>query len=411
MSFVKKQVNTTPIEDTVFAIVAKAAQAKETHGKDQVVDATIGSLYDESGKLVALDTVFKSYDAIPKEQKAKYAASFVGNASYRSQVYEWLLGECNSALAHDVVATPGGTGAVNLTMSQCLDSGECIVLPDIAWGSYALMATMANLKTMTYPMFEGDHFGMEGFRKTCESVMATQDKLVVVINDPCHNPSGYTLSKVEWREIITFLNECAKSVPVVLLNDIAYMDYSYDLVHSRKYLELFNAFSDQVMAVIAFSCSKALTSYGLRCGAAIILGQRQADVTMMRTVFEKAARAMWSNIPNAAMDNFTAVTTLHKEAYLKEKATYIELLKKRSDLFLQEAAQVNLPVYPYKEGFFITIAMKDQALRDRYHAALMEELIFTVKVNQGIRVAICSLPLSHCHGLAQRMKQVLDQVC
>ncbi|MCI8541314.1 MAG: aspartate/aromatic aminotransferase, partial [Erysipelotrichaceae bacterium] len=72
MSFVKKQVNTTPIEDTVFAIVAKAAQAKETHGKDQVVDATIGSLYDESGKLVALDTVFKSYDAIPKEQKAKY---------------------------------------------------------------------------------------------------------------------------------------------------------------------------------------------------------------------------------------------------------------------------------------------------------------------------------------------------
>ena len=47
MSFVKQNVNKAPIEDTVFAIVKKAKEAKAAIGAEQVVDATIGSLYNE----------------------------------------------------------------------------------------------------------------------------------------------------------------------------------------------------------------------------------------------------------------------------------------------------------------------------------------------------------------------------
>ena len=43
MSFVKQNVNKAPIEDTVFAIVKKAKEAKAAIGAEQVVDATIGS--------------------------------------------------------------------------------------------------------------------------------------------------------------------------------------------------------------------------------------------------------------------------------------------------------------------------------------------------------------------------------
>ena len=60
MNFVKDSVNQQPIVDTVFTIVAKAKEAKEKYGADQVVDATIGSLYNEEGQLVALDSVFNS---------------------------------------------------------------------------------------------------------------------------------------------------------------------------------------------------------------------------------------------------------------------------------------------------------------------------------------------------------------
>lgn len=410
MSFVKKAVNTTPIEDTVFAIVAKAAAAKKQYGKDQVVDATIGSLYDENGKLVALQSVFTPYDAIEKERKAKYAGSFTGNSDYRRQVYEWLFHDHPLPLAHSVIATPGGTGAVNLTLSQCLDTGECVVLPKIAWGSYQLMATMANLRVRTYSLFQGDHFDLNSFKDACREVIAQQNKLVAVLNDPCHNPTGYSLSDEEWQEVITFLNECGKKVPVVLLNDIAYIDYAYDLEQSRAYMEHFRDINDQVMIIIAFSCSKSLTSYGLRCGAAVLLAKSQEAVREGEIVFEKAARALWSNIPNAAMDNFTYVTTENCDAYLAEKQEYIQLLKQRSDIFMKDAKAVGLPCYPYKEGFFITIKMEDNERRDRYHEALMNRLIFTVKVNEGIRVAICSLSVFDCHGLAIVMKEILDTI-
>lgn len=408
MRFVKKEVNTTPIEDTVFVIVEKAAKAKEQYGKDKVVDATIGSLYDESGKLVAFDSVFTPYNEIPKEVKAKYAGSFTGNPAYRSQVANWLVGNIDCKLANSVIATPGGTGAVNITISECLDEGETVILPQIAWGSYQLMATMSNLKTKTYSLFEGDHFNLASFQNTCKEVMAQQEKLVVVINDPCHNPTGYSLSKEEWQAVISFLNECGKQVPVVLLNDIAYIDFAYDTAHSRDYMEQFNAISENVIVVIAFSCSKSLTSYGLRCGAALILAQNETDVRGVEVVFEKAARATWSNIANAAMDNFTYVTTTNLEAYTNEKADYVKLLKMRSDIFTDEAKAVQLPCYPYKEGFFVTIRMEDNQKRDRYHQALMDELIFTVKVNLGIRVAVCSLSVNDCKGLAKRMRAILD---
>ena len=61
MSFTKESVNKTPIVDTVFVIVDKAKKAKEEVGAENVVDATIGSLYSEDGKLVALDTVFEIF--------------------------------------------------------------------------------------------------------------------------------------------------------------------------------------------------------------------------------------------------------------------------------------------------------------------------------------------------------------
>ena len=92
---------------------------------------------------------------------------------------------------------------------------------------------------------------------------------------------------------------------------------------------------------------------------------------------------------------------------MKEKQSYIDLLRERSSIVVTEAKACGLPIYPYKEGFFVTICCENE-LRDKYHAALLNEKIFTVKVNNGIRIAVCSLPVEKCKGLAQRMNQILE---
>ena len=121
MTFTKKSANLTPIADAVFTVVAKAKEDKRINGEENVIDATIGTLCDNNGNLVALKSVFDHYDAIDHRVKASYAASFDGNPNFRKDVYEWVTQGNNLMLAHNVVATPGGSGAVSSTFTSVLD--------------------------------------------------------------------------------------------------------------------------------------------------------------------------------------------------------------------------------------------------------------------------------------------------
>lgn len=407
-NFVKDSVSQTPIVDTVFAIVNKAKEAKKTYGEDAVTDATIGSLYTEAGELAALDCVFDSLKNLDNKVLASYAAGFTGNPDFRQKVIDWVL-DGNSRLYKEVIATPGGTGAVAMTIQECLDPGQTVVLPEIAWGSYNLMAQMNNLEVAKYSLFDGDRFNMDSFREVCTKTMEKQDKLVVVINDPCHNPTGYSMTREEWEEVIAFLNGCSKKCPVVLLNDIAYIDFAFGQKEAKKYFSVFDDISDNMAVVVAFSLSKSMTSYGMRCGAAILMAKNPEIVNQLKTVFEKDARATWSNVNNGAMAMFVDVLDNRLEDYDAERQKYVALLKERSEIFRNEADAAGLAYYPYREGFFVTLSM-DNDLRDRYHEALMENNIFTVKVNKGIRVAICSMPVAKVKGLAGHMKKILDEV-
>lgn len=407
-NFVKDSVSQTPIVDTVFAIVNKAKEAKKTYGEDAVTDATIGSLYTEAGELAALDCVFDSLKNLDNKVLASYAAGFTGNPDFRQKVIDWVL-DGNSRLYKEVIATPGGTGAVAMTIQECLDPGQTVVLPEIAWGSYNLMAQMNNLEVEKYSLFDGDRFNMDSFREVCTKTMEKQGKLVVVINDPCHNPTGYSMTREEWEEVIAFLNGCSKKCPVVLLNDIAYIDFAFGQKEAKKYFSVFDDISDNMAVVVAFSLSKSMTSYGMRCGAAILMAKNPEIVNQLKTVFEKDARATWSNVNNGAMAMFVDVLDNRLEDYDAERQKYVALLKERSEIFRNEADAAGLAYYPYREGFFVTLSM-DNDLRDRYHEALMENNIFTVKVNKGIRVAICSMPVAKVKGLAGHMKEILDEV-
>lgn len=407
-NFVKDSVSQTPIVDTVFAIVNKAKEAKKTYGEDAVTDATIGSLYTEAGELAALDCVFDSLKNLDNKVLASYAAGFTGNPDFRQKVIDWVL-DGNSRLYKEVIATPGGTGAVAMTIQECLDPGQTVVLPEIAWGSYNLMAQMNNQEVEKYSLFDGDRFNMDSFREVCTKTMEKQNRLVVVINDPCHNPTGYSMTREEWEEVIAFLNGCSKKCPVVLLNDIAYIDFAFGQKEAKKYFSVFDDISDNMAVVVAFSLSKSMTSYGMRCGAAILMAKNPEIVNQLKTVFEKDARATWSNVNNGAMAMFVDVLDNRLEDYDAERQKYVALLKERSEIFRNEADAAGLAYYPYREGFFVTLSM-DNDLRDRYHEALMENNIFTVKVNKGIRVAICSMPVAKVKGLAGHMKEILDKV-
>lgn len=409
MDFVKVNKNPAPLIDTVFVIVDKAKEAKEKYGIDNVIDATIGSLCDEEGNLVALDSLYSTFKNIDARLHAKYAQSFSGNDTFKKSIDNFFFAKVNSTLQRKIIATPGGTGAVASTITNLANAGDTILLPSIAWSSYALMAKEFNLIAKTYPLFKNNFFDINSLKELVLNTLKIQDQVIIIINDPCHNPTGYSLTNEEWKELVDFFNSLPKNKKIILLNDVAYIDYSYNLNENKKYLELFNELNPNICVVIAYSCSKSFTSYGLRLGAAIIMNKDIDNVNKVFEAYEKTARSMWSNVNNGAMVSVSSLLENNLSIYLTEKEKYINLLKQRSDIILKEAKEVNLPYYPYKEGFFITLEINDNLI-DKYHNALMNNNIFTVKVAHGIRIAVCSLPINKCYGLAKKLKEILDEI-
>ncbi len=92
MAFLNTLSDGKKMVDKVFKAAIKAKEAKAKYGDDAVVDATLGTLFDEEGTFVAFDSVWKPFEKIDKIQKAKYAAGIQGNPRYRESVHKWLFG-------------------------------------------------------------------------------------------------------------------------------------------------------------------------------------------------------------------------------------------------------------------------------------------------------------------------------
>ena len=55
----------------------------------------------------------------------------------------------------------------------------------------------------------------------------------------------------------------------------------------------------------------------------------------------------------------------------------------------------------------MTIKVEDSETKDKAHKRLIDNHIYTINVNKGLRVALCSVPLNKVNGLARRIKELL----
>ena len=400
----KRSILNSHADGSLFRDSAFAASFKAQNDPAQTtINATLGSLRNEDGRLLTLKTVYDSFERIPADRKASYAGRVEGNVAYNKAVFDWLNRANNLNMPHEVVATAGGTGAISLTLQNCLDHNETFLIPCIGWGSYRTMASQFEFKTRSYKLTA------DSIIAAAEQLMNDQGKVLIIINDPCHNPTGLSFRQADWQRIMNSFRRLAGKGPVILINDIAYLDYSHDPDHATEYFSLFNNLPENMAVILTFSCSKTMTAYGMRLGAAVILTGSQESAELLYNAFIRTARSTWSNVNNGFMDCFADVVNNHIEEFKHEKQAAIELLKKRSSIFLAEAGECGLPLYEYHEGFFATIRIEDPAILDNYYRLLEENHIYTVRFATGIRIGLCSLSIAQVTGLAARLYSLYQQ--
>jgi len=389
--FLKDSTDHTLFKDGLFAVSTEARADKDPNK----INAVVGSLYDEQGHIVTFNSVYETLKSLPNGAIAAYAQQIPGNPDFIEECEKFVYRDLIK-LPKKSVATAGGTGALTISIKDCLDSGDTILIPSQGWTSYKTISFEYNLNIETY-----DPFDIDDICKQMESVAKTNKKLLILINSPCHNPSGISYSIDEWKILINKMNELSKNVPVILLNDIAYIDYGFN----RDYLKLFNDIADNVLVFIAYSLSKSFTAYGQRLGMLTFINKDKEVIDDIYNTMTKSCRAIWSNSNNGLMRTFVEVMKNRKDDYLKELDFYRNLLKERADIFKKELDEEQMEYYRYVEGFFVTLKVKDNETRDTIHTKLLKDHVYTVKVDKGIRIGLSSLPKDKIKGLAKRIKK------
>lgn len=396
-------------EDKIFAASGAAQKAVLEHGKDKVINATTGAILDENEKLVCLSVVEKAWRSLPMTEVINYAP-IAGLPEYLSAAIDLTFADNKPDAYIKAVATAGGAGTIHHTIWNYSEIGDTLLVADWYWNAYETFCADALRKLDTYTFFnEEQKFNLPSLEAKVKELLQKQKSLVVILNTPAHNPTGYSLTDDEWENVLGFFKEMAadEAKKIILFVDIAYIDYAGEKNASRSFMKKFTNLPPNLLLILGFSMSKGHTMYGQRVGAMIGVSSNQDVITEFAGINQYTSRATWSNINRGAM---RLLTTIYQDEALQaeleaERNGYYQLIQERAAIFVQEAKAIDLQILPYVAGFFITLPAADP---DAVCAKLHEDLIYAVPLGKGVRIAVCAVPKRKITGMAAKVAAAMQ---
>lgn len=396
-----------PHEDKIFGISNRAKAMIAEKGPDAVINATIGSLLDDNGELVVLSSVDEVFKHLSPRDYADYAP-IGGIAPFKEAVQKAAFGIHQPKGFTEAVATPGGTGSLRNVISNYSDGGDKVLTSDWHWAPYNTIAGEIGRSIDTFEFFTAERtFNTGSFRAKVNELLAAQESLVIIMNTPAHNPTGYSLTLEDWDNVVEVLTEasvCGKAIALVV--DAAYIDFAGDEEEYRRFLPKLENLPENVISIVAYSLSKTYTLYGTRCGAMICVAKTPEIAEEFKRVCEYSSRGSWSNSAKVAQ---VILSRIYGDPGLlervnEERAHYRDMLIARGRAFEEAATEAGLETVPFDAGFFISIPCDDP---DKISAELEKQGLFIVPLAKGLRVSIASISEEKCRKLPAIIKAAM----
>lgn len=399
-----------PQEDKIFGISNRAKKMIAEKGADKVINATIGSLLDDNGELVVLSSVDEVFKNLSPKDYADYAP-IGGIAPFREAVQKAAFGAHQPKGFTEAVATPGGTGSLRNVIANYSGGGDKVLTSDWHWAPYNTIAGEIGRSIATFELFTPERtFNKASFETKVNELLAAQESLVIILNTPAHNPTGYSLTLEDWEavvEILTKAAECGKAIALVV--DAAYIDFAGDEEEYRRFLPKLEKLPENVISIVAYSLSKTYTLYGTRCGAMICVAKTKEIADEFRRVCEYSSRGSWSNSAKVAQ---VILSRIYGDPELlakvdKERAHYRDMLIARGRAFEAAAKEAELEIVPFDAGFFVSIPCDNP---DAVSAELEKQGVFIVPLAKGLRVSVASVSEEKCSRLPAIIKAVMNEM-
>ena len=396
-----------PKEDKVFAASGKALDAVSKYGPAEVINATVGALYDDEGQLLVLRSVDKVIRELEPKDYAAYAP-IAGTPGFRKAILKAALGGFEPKSYVCAVGTPGGTAAIRNAIANYSCPGDRILTHSWHWAPYKSIAAEMFRGIEHFEMFDEEgRFNTEDFDYKVKKLTRNQEHLVIILNTPANNPTGYALTMDDWYAVKKTLDEVPLEKKIALVLDVAYIDFAGEPEEVRRFFGVVDNLRSNILPIIAYSASKTFTLYGGRCAAMICFAHSPEVAEEFEKVNSYSSRATWSNPPRApqeVIERIYADESLLAEVEA-ERANAREMLLARGRAFEEEAAKCGLKTVPFSAGFFVTIPCADP---DWLCEKLSEKNVFLIPFDGGVRVSIAASSEEKCRRLPALIKAAMD---
>ena len=235
----------------------------------------------------------------------------------------------------DILATFGGSEAIQMLMAAILDEGDEIITPEPYYANYHTAITLTGAKIhpiRTCPQ-EGYRYAV---RERVEECINEHSRAILITNPG--NPTGAVLTKQELQLML----DIAKEHNLFLICDEVYREFTYEGEPLMSALQ-FPGYEDNV--VVLDSVSKRFSACGARVG--VLISKNRA--LMAHCLKWCQCRICVSTIDQAAAAKLYAVDPGYFDATREE-------YKRRRDTMVEKLSKIPGIVFKKPRGAFYVMA-------------------------------------------------------
>ncbi len=275
-----------------------------------------------------------------------------GILSYRQKLVEYYKKKNIQITPDEIIVTTGGSEAILIAMSVCLNPKDEIIIPEPFYANYNGFST--NTGIIVKPIISGIETGFAlPPISEFEKAITPKTKAIMVCNP--NNPTGYLYTKAELES----LRDLVKKYDLFLLADEVYREFCYD---GSEHFSVMNLEGLDENVILLDSVSKRYSACGVRIGAFI---SRNKEV--MKTAM-KYAQARLSPPTYGQIASEAAIDT-PDDYFKKVIAEYVE----RRNIVVESINKMKGAFCPNPKGAFYCVARLPIDNADKFCQWLLED--------------------------------------
>lgn len=376
-------------------IIAQGGEAKkDAHFANGTVGTTV-----IGGKPAVLPSVQKWAPELSSRELVAYAPT-AGLPEIR-EAWKEKQAEKNPLLKNKKTSlpavVPGLTAGLSYIMDLFVDSEKPMLAPDPCWDNYVLIAeARRGAHFHQFKMFSGGKFDIQSLENAVKKEAEKYGSVRLILNFP-QNPSGYSPTSGEVKELVRILKETAESgAKILVISDDAYFGLNYEKeIEPESLFAHIADLHENILAVKADGPTKEDFAWGFRCGF-LTFGCKGFTDEQYDALVKKLMGVIRSSVSCAATPSQSIILKSFKdEKNSEEKAAFKKILEARYRkvrAFVDTHKSDAIEALPFNSGYFMSFIMKGIDAEELRVKLLKEKGIGTIQIDsQTLRVAFSSI--------------------